>query len=233
MDTGRIEHGFYVQGDLKFAVDAADAHKTFDAVQALSNADKIKLAKLNGIVAEPFNKQLLTNILKSVVQNAWFQHKVGNVPTEVLAGHNGRLATYTAAIALPTSAVDFLSKKARAASKTLTSLMYTIDEAKYEASWQSYRSQRYLVVKSMIELKATTGTQGASVRSIHENTKETRETKKPTRNATAQIVNYLIAEGVVTLLNPQDARQKKGTTPKPVVSPAPKPVVKSVTSKKH
>jgi ribosomal 30S subunit maturation factor RimM len=48
-EIGKIVNGFYVQGDLKFAVDANDAHKTFDAVAALSNADKIKLAQLNNI----------------------------------------------------------------------------------------------------------------------------------------------------------------------------------------
>lgn len=242
MEQGKIEHGFYVQGDLKFAVNAADAHKTFDAVAALSNVDKIKLAKLNGIQAEPYNKQMLTTVLKSVVQNAWFAAKHnGVVPAEVLAGHNGRLAQYTAAIAVPSSTVDFLSKKQRAESKTRPSLTYTIDEAKYEADWnlpkdadgketgKNWRGQRYLVVKSMLDLKAT-GTNGKSVRDIFENTKETRETPQPTRNAVGQIVNALLAAGIVTLLNPQDVRVKvKGT--KTPAAPAQKAAVPA--KKKH
>lgn len=227
MEQGKIEHGFYVQGPLKFEVDAADAHKTFDAVQALSNADKIKLASLNGIKAEPFNKNLLTTILKSVVQNAWFANKLGNVPTEVMSGHTARLAKYNAELAQPTSAVDFLSKKTRAASKTRLVLMFTIDKAKYEADWREYRSQRYLVIKSMLELNATSAP-GVSIKAIAENCKETPETTCPTRNAVGQIVNALVRSGLVTLLNPQDARAKKGK-----VTPTPTPKVAVPAKKKH
>lgn len=229
MDHGKIENGFYVQGDLKFAVDTANAHKTFDAVQALSNPDKIKLAKLNGVQTEPFNKNLLTTILKSIVQNAWFANRHnGVIPAEVLAGHNGRLATYTAAIALPTSDVDFLSKKKRAESKTHPTLMFTLDEQKYESVWRDWRNQRYLVIKSMLELKATTGTPGASIKSIADNCKETRENNCPNRNAVGQIINKLVAAGIVTLLNPRK-KPVETPTPKPEpTKPAPQP-----TKKKH
>lgn len=235
MELATIQNGFYVQGDLKFAVDATDAHKTFDAVAALSQPDKIKLAKLNGIQAEPYNKQLLTGILKSVVQNAWFANKLGSVPTEVLTAHAARLQRYQAEIAVPTSAVDFLSKKTRAASKTKPSLMYAIDEAKYEAAYNvdhnAWRGQRYLTIKSMIDLKAF-GKEGKSVRDIFENAKETRETGAPTRNAVGQIVNALIAAGIVTLLNPQDVRVK--AEPKPKTTPAPaKAAPAPVAKKKH
>jgi len=233
MEQGKIENGFYVHGDFKFAVDITDAHKTFDAVAALSNSDKIKLANLNGIKAEPYNKQLLTNILKSVVQNAWFAHKVGTVPAEVLKGHEARLARYSAEISVPTSAVDFLSKKTRAASTARPSLQFVIDEAKYEADYKNWRGQRYLVVKTMIDLGAK-GTTGKSVREIFDNSKETRETPAPTRNAVGQIVNALLAAGIVTCLNPQDARQKadkkaEPATPAPAAkkhTPAPAPAKK-------
>lgn len=234
MEQGRIEHGSYVQGDLKFAVDASDAHKTFDAVAALSQPDKVKLAKLNGIQAEPYNKQLLTTILKSVVQNVWFAHKLGTIPTEVLTGHNARLARYNAELSVPSSAVDFLSKKTRAASKTRPTLKYTIDGAKYEAAYaadhNTYRGQRYLVIAAMLGLKP--GTAGVSIRDIYEATSETRETARPTRNAVGQVVNKLIEAGIVTLLNPQDVRvkgaTKKAATPAPV---APKKAPD--TKKKH
>lgn len=235
METGKIEHGQYVQGDLKFAIDAADAHKTFDAVAALSNADKIKLAKLNNIISEPFNKQLLTSILKSVVQNVWFATKVGTVPAEVMVGHNARLARYAAEISVPTSAVDFLSKKTRAASKTKPSLLYAIDEVKYEADFKNWRGQRYLVVKSMLEIGATIkpglAIIGKSIREIFENVKETRETTQPTRNAVGQIVNKLVEAGIATLLNPQDAKKKATAAPK-ATTPAPKAAA-PVTKKKH
>jgi hypothetical protein len=221
METARIENGFYVQGDLKFAVDASDAHKTFDAVQALSNQDKIKLAQLNNITSTPFNKQLLTNILKSVVQNVWFAAKVGTVPAEVQSGHNARLARYQAEIAIPASAVDFLSKKTRAASKTRPILVYVIDEAKYEADYTNWRGQRYLVIKSMLELGAK-GTTGKSVREIFENIKPSRETTAPSRNAVGQIVNALLSVGIVTLLNPQDAKER-------ATKPAPKEPTKVTT----
>lgn len=225
MELAKIEHGNYVQGDLKFQIDAADAHKTFDAVAALSNADKIKLAKLNGIVAEPYNKNMLTTILKSVVQNAWFANKLGNIPTEVLSGHNARLAQYTAAISAPTSSIDLLAKKGRAASKTRNVLLYTLDDVRYESEWANWMGQSYLVVKSMRELGAK-DTTGKSVRDIFDNIKGTRETKAPTRNAVSQIVNKLLAAGIVTLLNPQDAKQKAAKkpaapTPAPKAAPAP------------
>lgn len=237
MELATIQNGFYVQGDLKFAVDAADAHKTFDAVAALSQPDKIKLAKLNSIQAEPYNKQLLTGILKSVVQNAWFANKLGSVPTEVLTAHAARLQRYQAEIAVPTSAVDFLSKKTRAASKTRPSLMYVIDEAKYEAAYNSdynaWRGQRYLVIKSMIGLtnQPHEAGKGFTVRDIFENAKETRETGAPTRNAVGQIVNALIAAGIVTLLNPQDVRVK--AEPKPKTTPAAPKAPPVVAKKKH
>lgn len=215
MEHGKIEKGFYVQGDLKFAVDATDAHKTFDAVAALSHDDKIKLAKLNGIPTEPYNKQLLTGILKSVVQNAWFAHKVGTIPAEVLSGHQARTATYVAALSVPTSNVDFLSKKTRAASKTRPTLLFTIDGEKYEAAQKEWMGQRYLVVKSMLDLGANL--HGKSVREIFENVKGSRETNAPSRNAVGQIVNKLIEAKIATCLNPQ---------PKTPSTPAPKaPVV--------
>jgi hypothetical protein len=225
MEQGKIQDGFYIQGDLKFAVDAADAHKTFDAVGALSNVDKVKLAKLNGIVAEPYNRNLLTAVLKSVVQNVWFANKLGTIPVEVLAGHNARVAKYTAEISVPTSGVDFLSRKPKATSTAKPSLQFVIDPAKYEEAYtkdhDSYRGQRYLVIKSMIELNAV-GTSGKSIREIFENCKETRETSGPTRNAVGQIVNALVGAGIATCLNPQDAKAKP--TPKaktPATPPAP------------
>lgn len=215
METGRIDHGFYVQGDIKFAVDATDAHKTFDAVAALSNADKIKLAKLNNIPAEPFNKQALTTILKSVVQNAWFANKVGNVPAEVQTAHSARLARYNAELSLPSSTVDFLSRKTRAVSETRKVLLYTIDPVKYEAAWKEYRSQAYLTIKTLIDLGGVNGV-GKSVRDIFDNCTETRETTKPTKNAIGQILNRLTTAGIVRCLNPEDARKvtaKKETLP--------------------
>jgi len=230
MEQGKIDHGFYVQGDIKFAVDAADAHKTFDAVAALSNADKIKLAKLNNIPAEPFNKQALTTILKSVVQNAWFANKVGSVPTEVQTAHAARLARYNAELSLPSSTVDFLSRKTRAVSETRKVLLYTIDPVKYEAKWQEYRSQAYLTIKTLIDLGGVNGT-GKSVRDIYDTVTETRETTKPTKNAIGQILNRLTTAGIVRCLNPEDARKvpaKKAATP----AAAPKVAPKATTTTK-
>lgn len=223
MEQAKIEKGFYIQGDLKFAVDAADAHKTFDAVAALSHDDKIKLAKLNDIPAEPYNKIALTNILKSAVQNAWFINKLGNLPAEVMSGHTARLNKYKAELLVPASTVDFLSRKTRATSSTARpSLMFTIDEAKYEADWnlaekgKNWRGQRYLVVKTMLELSKTLEAgKGVTIRAIFDNTKETRETPQPTRNAVGQIVNALVSAGIATCLNPQDAKKK----PEPAKTP--------------
>jgi hypothetical protein len=228
MELGRIENGFYIQGDLKFAVDIKDAHKTFDAVAALAQPDKIKLAKLNDIKAEPYNRQALTTILKSVVQNAWFVATTGNLPVEVATAHSGRLAQYNAQFAIPASTVDFLSRKARAASsQAKPSLQFVIDEAKYEAAYNAdhntWRGQSYLVIKSMVELKAV-GTAGKTIKEIFENSKETRETPGPTRNAVNQIINKLVAAGIVTCLNPQDAKKKpepKAKTPEAPKAPAP------------
>lgn len=223
METGKIVHGQYVQGDLKFAVDAADAHKTFDAVAALSNADKIKLATLNNIKTEPFNKQALTTVLKSVVQNAWFANKLGTTPQEVLTAHQKRLARYNAELAIPTSTTDFLAAKTRARSETRKVLLYTIDVEKYEAEWQKWRSQSYLVINAMIQLGAKDGV-GKSVRDIQEAAKETRETTQPTRNAVGQILTRLIAAGISKCINPEDARQKptKGAKTEAPATPAPK-----------
>lgn len=237
METGRIEKGFYIQGDLKFAVDASDAHKTFDAVAALSHDDKVKLAKLNDIPAEPYNKQLLTSILKSAVQNVWFSNKLGNLPAEVLQGHTTRLSVYKTTLNAPTSTVDFLARKTRAASKTAKpSLSYVISNLQvYEDDFNKSRKdkgknwlgQRYLTIKSMQEIGAT-GTTGKTVREIFENCKDTRENVKPTRNAVGQIVNALLAAGIVTCLNPQDAKTKPTTKAAPAAKKAPAP-----TTKKH
>lgn len=216
-ELGRIINGHYVQGDLKFAVDAADAHKTFDAVAALSNADKIKLASLNNVRTEPFNKQLITTILKSVVQNVWFVNKQGTVPTEVLSGHAARLQRYNAELAIPASTTDFLSRKTRKASETRKVLQYTIFPDRYEENWKEYRQQAYLTIKALIEIGAVNGV-GKSVREIQENAKETRETTQPTRNAIGQILTRLIAAGIVTCVNPEDARQKKGKGEKQVIT---------------
>jgi hypothetical protein len=207
METGRIENGFYVQGDLSFKIDTTDAHKTFDAVGALSHADKLTLAKLNNIPAEPYNKQLLTNVLKSVVQNVWFAAKQGVVPVEVMTGHNARLQRYHAEIAIPTNAVDFLAKKTRVAKAARPSLLFSLDPLKYEAVWREWRGQRALVIRSMQELLTHVPQgSGVTIRQILENVKETRETTLPTRNAVGQIVNALKEAGIVTCLNPEAAK---------------------------
>lgn len=217
METGKIVGGFYQQGDLRFAVDASDAHKTFDAVGALSHADKIKLAQLNNIPTEPYNKQLLTNVLKSVVQNAWFAAKQGVVPVEVMTGHNARLARYGAEIAIPTNAVDFLAKKTRVVAAARPALSFTLDNAGYEKVWKEWRGQRALVIRSMQELKAIDGV-GVTIRQILENVKETRETTMPTRNAVGQIVNALKDAGLVKCLNPEVAKAPR--TPAAPATPA-------------
>jgi len=236
METGKIVGGFYVQGELKFAVDSSDAHKTFDAVGALSHADKLTLAKLNGIPTEPYNKQLLTNVLKSVVQNAWFIAKQGAVPAEVLSGHTARVQRYLSEIAIPTNAVDFLAKKTRAVKAAKPSLSFTLDNAKYEENWKEWRGQRALVVRSMQELKAVNGV-GVTVRQILENTKETRETTMPTRNAVGQIVNALKEAGLVTCLNPEAAKAPRTTKAEPpkAAPPAAKaiPAAQVKANKKH
>lgn len=228
MEIGKIERGNYVQGDLKFAVDPADAHKTFDAVAALSNPDKIKLANLNNIKTEPFNKQLLTTILKSVVQNVWFANKLGTTPEEVLSGHKGRLARYNAELAIPASTTDFLSRKTRAKSETRKVLLFTIDAEKYESQWKEFRQQAYLTIKALIDLGAVDGV-GKSVREIQEQAVETRETTQPTKNAVGQILNRLIAAGIVTCLNPEDGRQKKAPVGKTSTTPPATPAKKKST----
>lgn len=236
METAKIQDGFYIQGDLKFAVEAGDAHKTFEAVANLSHDDKVKLAKLNDIPAEPYNKQLLTNILKSAVQNVWFINKLGTIPTEVMTGHAARLNKYKAELAVPASTVDFLSRKTRATStKTRTSLKFTIDGVKFDADYKNWRGQRYLVGNQMIELNKANNNTGVTIREILDNTKETRETPAPTRNAIGQIVNALVAAGIVTCVNPQDAKKKpEPKTPAPAApsTPAPKKHAPAPTGKK-
>ncbi len=236
MEAGKIVNGFYVQGDLRFQVDPADAHKTFDAVQALSHTDKLKLASLNVISTEPYNKQLLTTILKSVVQNAWFAAKHGSVPNEVMTGHASRLQRYHSDISIPANAVDFLAKKSHAASKAKPALSFTIDGAKYEANQANWRGQRYLVVKSMLDLMTNVEAgKGVTIRAVFDNCKGTRETDAPTRNAVGQIVNKLKEAGIVTCLNPQDAKKPKGTKTTTIQVAVPKntPLTSRVKEKKH
>lgn len=233
MEIGRIEGGFYVQGDLKFAIDTNDAHKTFDAVAALSHPDKLKLAKLNNIPAEPYNKQLLTNILKSLIQNAWFIAKQGAVPAEVLTGHAARVQRYQAEIAIPTNAVDFLAKKTRVVKAAKPALSFVLDNVKYEANWKEWRGQRALVVRSMQELQKgplSPGTTGFSIRQIVENCIETRETTLPTRNAVGQIVNALKDAGIVTCLNPEAAKAPR-TPAAPAAAKATPPAAKAIPAK--
>jgi hypothetical protein len=229
-----IEHGKFTQGEVSFPVDMNDAHKTFDAVAALSNADKIKLATANNIPTEPFNKTLITGILKSVVQNAWFLAKTGTVPSEVLAGHNVRLERYKSDIAAPVSAVDLLARKPKATRED-KSLKYTIDGEKYEAVWKEWRGARYLVIKAMLDAAAPVTLSG-----LLASMKETRESALPTRNGAGQIIKALIAAGIVTCTNPENVRAPKGskkTAPTPPVpsdrNPNPKPHPQQQSKKKH
>lgn len=234
MEQARIEHGHYVQGDFKFAVDANDAAKTFEAVAALSHDDKIKLATLNDIPTQPYIKNSLTAILKSVVQNVWLLSK-GKMPP--MDAHNARVARYKAEIAEASlsSGDDLLSRKRGTGrvSKARPSLKFTIDGEKFDADYQNWRGQRYLVGNKLIELNKANNNAGVTVREIFDNTKETRETPAPTRNAVGQIVNALVAAGIATCLNPQDAKKKpepKAATPAPAAkkaAPAP------TTKKKH
>lgn len=222
---GRFENGFFVQGDLRFKIDPNDAHKTFDAVAALSKADKIKLAQLNGITTEPFNNTHLTTILKSVAQNVFIANKEGTVPAAVLAGHQGRLHRYNAEITIPYSDIDLLSRKVRKSStRSAPSLLFVVDEKKYESDWQNWRSQRYLVIKTLIDLGATVVSQkGVSMKAVQEAMKETRETTKPKTNPMGQIVRALEEAKIVVCLNPQDRRERKKKDEAPAKAPAPAP----------
>lgn len=227
METGRIEKGFYIQGDLKFAVDANDGHKTFDAVAALSHDDKVKLAGLNDIPAEPYNKQLLTTILKSAVQNVWLTNKLGTTPAEVIIAHQNRVAVYKTQLAAPSSSIDLLARKTRKASESKPALSYVIDPAKYEEAYKAdkkkFQGQRYLVIKALIELSAT-GTNGKTVNNIDEKIVEGRETMKPTRNAINGALKVMKEAGFVTCLNPREEKPKAAPAAKK--DPAP-------TKKKH
>lgn len=228
MERAHIANGFYIQGDLKFAIEPNDAPKTFEAVANLSYEDKIKLAQLNEIPAEPYLKTSLTTVLKSVVQNVWLTNK-GNVPP--LAAHNARLAKYKAELAEASlsSTDDLLSRKRGARiSAARPSLKYVIDEAKYEADWKEYRQQTYLVIKTLIDLGAK-GTDGKSIRDVLDNCKETRETSAPTRNGVGQIIKKLEVVGIVKCLNPQDGRAK---TAKKKAQPTP-PAPATTGKKKH
>ena len=229
MATATITNGEYTQGDLSFPVDMNDIPKTLDAVGKLSNGVLANLAKANNLPTEPFDKRLITLVLKSHVQNVWYQAIQGAVPQAVNDGHIKRVNAYVAQLAILSDAStdDFVTvRKVRAENPAAPKLMYVLDQAKYEANWKDWRGQKYIVVKSMLDLgvgisgEGTKTVTGATIRQIADDCKETRETKAPTKNATGLIINTLRKAGIVILLNPQDEREKKPRAPKATTTPA-------------
>ena len=96
--------------------------------------------------------------------------------------------------------------------------LYVIDEGKYFEQQQEWMGQRYLVIRAMLELGAK-GDAGKSALEITNNVKPSPETNAPNRNAVGQIINKLKEAGIVTCLNPQNAKKKGKST-----TPAPKPI---------
>lgn len=211
-----VTEGKYVQGELTFDVGTSLTKETFNVIDKMPKAQLLLLAAANDIPTEPFDKRLLTLILKHHLQNVCYMAFKGGIPDAVKEAYPKRLVAYRQQLAIlaATSTDDLLSgPTTRRESTARPRLLFVLDEAKYEAVWKDWRNQKYIVIKSFIDLKAITGSAGASITQVFEGAKETRETTIPNKNQTGNIVMALRQAGIVTLLNPQDERQKKEKTP--------------------
>jgi hypothetical protein len=127
----------------------------------------------------------------------------------VLSGHARHAwQRYNAELAIPASTTDFLSRKTRKVSETRKVLQYTISQRSTKLTGKNYRQQAYLTIKALIELGAVNGV-GKSVREIQEAAKRHAKQRSQPATPLGRFLPGLIAAGIVTCVNPEDARQKK------------------------
>ncbi len=107
--TPRVEHGFFLQGPVKFAVDADDIFRTLSCgafgigqVRAregilvnLGETELKRWAEVNGLPTKPYAKELLIEALRGVLQNAfYFAERDGLVPEHCIVNQARRMKEF-------------------------------------------------------------------------------------------------------------------------------------------
>lgn len=167
----QIKNGKFTQGELSFDIDTADLAKALQQVDKLTVAQHREIAKLNGIMVEPFDRRLLRPVVLGLVQSAWYKGVKGTVPEKVAASQTNRVAAYLKQLEdlknVPTE--DLVATRSRKASTKSeaapkAALAYLLDEPKVTAllakdvkqrpSETRLIGQQYMVVETMRELAA-------------------------------------------------------------------------------
>lgn len=162
----KIANGKFTQGELSFDIDCSDLAKALQQVDKLSVAQHRELAKLNGIVTEPFDRRLLRPVVLGLVQSAWYHAIKKSVPEKVAASQAKRVAEYVKQLedlknVAPEDLVSTRSRKAstKSSSAPKVSLIYVLDEklvasllakdVKERPSETRLIGQQYVVIETM------------------------------------------------------------------------------------
>jgi hypothetical protein len=107
--TPRVEHGFFLQGPVKFAIDADDIFRTLSCgafgigqvlaregiLANLGETELKRWAEVNGLPTKPFARELLIEALRGVLQNAfYFAERDGLVPVRCVENQERRMREF-------------------------------------------------------------------------------------------------------------------------------------------
>lgn len=106
--TPRIEAGYFLQGPVRFAVDTDNLDRTiscgafgpgqaqekFGVLLNLGEAELTRWGQLNHFTVKPFVRELLCEVLRGILQDAWFAACYDVVKTPGLVDNPARRAQY-------------------------------------------------------------------------------------------------------------------------------------------
>jgi len=232
----KIADGKFTQGELSFDIDTKDLAKALQQVDKLTVYQHRELAKLNGIMVEPFDRRLLRPVILGLIQSAWYKAVKGNVPEKVAAKQADRITDYLKQLEdlKNVSADDLVATRSRKASTKAESApksasFYTLDYKQIDALLAKdpgdrpkearLMGQQYVIIETIKNIEAVTKKPGATVAQIAEQVKPNPYVMVPSKTNVSFYINAWKALKLVIVVD------EKGTivgTPAAPAAPAKK-----------
>lgn len=161
MEEAKVERGgdglaYFVQGDVKFPLDADSVTKSVDVLEKLNSGMWQRLATVNHLPTDPFDKKLLKIPLMGVIQIAWYREFDTRVDfPKLISNQEKRVAKYKQDIETLKANPDLAEGKTTKKSAPRAAKAYQLDPAKKEV-WGKFTGQKKIIVDAMVSLGAAT-----------------------------------------------------------------------------
>lgn len=226
MDEAKVLKGedglaYFEQGDVKFPIPDDSITRAVDVLDKLNSGMWQRLAAVNHLPTDPFDKKLLKLPLLGIVQIAWYRAFDPRVDfPKLIANQEKRVAKYKADIEQLKSNPDLAEGKKRSAGSggTRTAKAYALDAAKQDI-WGKFTGQKQVIVAAMQKLGPAT----ANV--IADTIKSQLQTKQPAERVVAFYMNQWGHEGLLNGNGPgavEEAHVEPEAQPETAAAAAPK-----------